>query len=340
MYVIQIADVIDILSLYSCNENVIAIDMLSYFQEYNKVCILIKATCNGNKKYVIKLLNIEPIEIFEEEERNVFSEFLRLKGLSVPKKHINSNHYCATITINDIDFLATVEDYFGEDVKEITLQSVFELGSILGNLHQLSYSHGYHLKQGCVLSSLKSGRTRFDSIWSELDAIVFDNPEEIQKIRILHNNKIEELKKLWNELPTTAVHGDLGLTSNFMYQSSGYGIIDFNLAGDEVLLGDLLITWYSSRYSNDFIRKVPFNNVSKIKQSFFQGYYSKRELTDIEHKNFDKVSIIINGIYFNRFVAELAKEGNVQLAKKLSKYIFEHYYTDDTSINLAGELKL
>lgn len=340
MYVIQIEDVIDILSLYYCNEHIIGIDMLSYFQEDDKVCIVIKATTDDSRKYVIKLINIELINAFEEEKRNIFSEFLRLNGLSVPKKYINRFHYCVPKTINDIRFLATVEDYFGEDVKEITCESAFALGSILGNLHQVSFCYDYHLKQGFVCSALKSGQTSFDSIWRNLDTIVWDNNDYVQKLRIMHDNKTEELRKLWCELPTSAVHGDLGLTSNFMYQRGGYGIIDFNLAGDEVLLGDLLITWYSSRYSNDFIRQVPIKSVSKIKNSFFQGYYSQRKLTAIEYKNFDRLSKILNGIYFNRFVADLTKESNIKLAKKLSMYIYEQYFNDDTYINLAGELKL
>lgn len=339
MFVIQIADVINILNAYSCDNSVITIEMLSYYQEQEKVCIVIRAITNVNQ-YVIKLLNIESVNFNVEEKRNAFSEFLRLYGLPVSRKYTSGGSYCTITQISGIEFLTTVEDYFGEDVKEITRESAYELGSILGDLHQLSYNRDYHLQQGYVYSALKSENTKFNSIWKDLDTIVFDSNDDIQKLKILHDNMIDELKVLWNELPAVAVHGDLGLTSNLMYQKNGYGIIDFNLAGDEVLLGDLLITWYSSRYSNDFIRKVPFNNVSNIKKSFFQGYYSKRELTDIEYKNFDKVSIILNGIYFNRFVAELAKEDNVKLANKLSKHIYEHYYNDDTSINLAGELKL
>lgn len=339
MFVLQIADVTDILFDYSCNDEVVEIELLAYYQELDKTCIVVSATTDSGKKYVLKLINGESSEIHLEEKRSEFSEFLRNGGFPVPQKYICNNRYCSEKKLGNIDFLITVEDYYGKDVKEVTQKSAYELGRLLGTMHTLSYKSQYHLEFGNVYSALKSGKTEFDFIWGKFSNSVFDNAA-IQTLSNLHHSKMAIIKKIWGKLPIAAVHGDLALTSNLMFYNNKYGIIDFNLSGDEPLLGDLLVTWYSSRYSDTFIRKVSRNDVVSIKNKFFSGYRSVRELTRIEEIHFDELSKIINGIYFNKFVANRVKQGDIDFGKKLSESISEHYSISDTTIDLGDELGL
>lgn len=338
MFVIQQKDVVKVLQLYSCNYDVTELDMLAYYQQ-GKVtsCIVISVTTRGTEKYVIKFLSDKFIEKDIEEKRCSFSEFLRLNDVPVPQKYSCNGSYCHTVCIQFYNFLVTVEDYFGEDVSEITTQSSYALGCILGKMHTLSLNAKYKLNFSRIYSALIDRRTNYSAIWGIMDKDIFDR-HRIEELRDLHNSKMKELQRLWEGLPMSTVHSDLGFTSNVVYKKSGFGVIDFNLSADEVLIGDLLITWYSSRYSNDFIRKVPFSKVETIRNSFLNGYQSTRKLLSDEKSNFQSMSKVINGTYFNRYVAQLVKDGNIEIGRKLSCMIEEHYFMEDTQIDIGAEL--
>lgn len=339
MFVIQIADVTDILSVYSCKNTVVEINMLAYYQELDKECIIIAAVTDLGEKYVLKMLSEESVDIDLEEQRSSFSEFLRNGGLPVPKKYTTNGKFCYIKKFDNTNLMITVEDYFGNDVKDISGKSAYELGRLLGIMHNLSYESNYHLKIGSAYTALKSGSTAFKNIWGEYSNYIF-NDSTVDILSKLHNQKMINVKKIWEKLPIAAVHGDLALTCNFMLQNNKYGIIDFNLAGDEPLLGDLLLTWYSSRYSDLFIRTVPYNAVATIREKYFSGYYSVHSLSNIEKNFFDELSQALNGVYFNRFVSNLAKKGEIDLGKELSRYIFEQYYNSDSTIDIKSKLKL
>lgn len=338
MFVIQIADVTDILHSFSLYEPIVEVELLAYYQQTDSICIIVSAKSQSSKQYVIKLLSGLRIDDIIEDKRCSFSEFLRTKKLPVPQKYLSGGKYCLKESLNGIEFIITVEDYFGEDVKSITKKSSYELGKILGNVHKTAYESNYHLPFGCVSSALKSGRTSFENIWSKNCSKIF-NPEEISRLKHIHNDAINYILSVWNKLPSAAVHGDLALTSNFMYHNGSYGIIDFNLSGDEPLLADLLVTWYSSRYSNSFIRNIPFENIQIIKKQFFDGYLSVRELTKIENNCFKKLSECINGIYFNRYIAEIVTQNKRNFAKMLAPEIYENYFKSDAEINIREYMR-
>lgn len=333
MFVIQIADVTEILSFFSCFEYIVEIELLAYYQQENNVCIIISAQNNTNKKYVLKLLSNIKIDDEIEESRNAFSEFLRKNKLPVPRKYMINGKYCLHKKLNGIEFLITVEDYYGKDIKTITKKSSYELGRILGSMHKVSYESNYHLPMGNISFALKSGKTTFENVWQGNNLTILSDAES-SRLNLTHSNAIEYIKNNWTDLPRSAVHGDLALTSNLMFSDNGYGIIDFNLSGDEPLLGDLLVSWYSSRYSDSFIRNVPFDKTQFIKKEFFDGYLSVREFTEKEILCFEKLSSYLNGIYYNRFVVELIKQGRINIAKTLVPDLLESYYKSDTEINI------
>lgn len=337
MFVIQIADVTDILHKFSCEDIVLEIEMLAYYQELDKTCIIIYSQTSSCKKYVLKLISAGATDISLEESRSSFSEFLRENGVPAPRKYMSNGKYFIEKSIGGIVFLISVEDYFGIDVKEITSKSSFELGRLLGIMHKISLDSDYHLEYGTAYSALKSGKVEFYNIWEEYEDTIFEQ-SYLEKIRKLHDCRMRSLTDIWQTLPIASVHGDLGLTSNLVFYNNYYGIIDFNLSGDEPLLGDLLITWYSSRYSDSFIHKVSFDSVDIIKKSFFEGYFSMRELTSFEKENFEQISKSLNGVYFNKLVSRMIRSGEREIGIKLSKSIYENYFVKDTTLDLGAEL--
>ena len=151
--------------------------------------------------------------------------------------------------------------------------------------------------------------------------------------------KINKIKNMWTDLPIYAVHGDLGLLSNVTIYNNQYGIIDFNLSGDEVLLNDMLITWYSSVYSFDIALILSLKERIENRKIFFSSYLNNRNLNTKEQEYLYDMACIINGVYFNRFVALLASKGFKKSVKKMIPHITANYYCLDSDIDIQSELQ-
>lgn len=144
-------------------------------------------------------------------------------------------------------------------------------------MHKISINHEYHLKKGSTYCALFSGRVGIDRIWGENKSILL-KANLYKKVKAIHEMSINKIKNMWTDLPIYAVHGDLGLLSNVTIYNNQYGIIDFNLSGDEVLLNDMLITWYSSVYSFDIALILSLKERIENRKIFFSSYLNNRNL--------------------------------------------------------------
>lgn len=240
---ISIKDVNNILEKYELGNSgkAVAIEILQYYQVDEKICIVILIETILHVRYVIKLLSDKWICVEEEEKRSEFSELLRGNGLPVPQKYKVKNRYIGCFCFGEVEFKVTIEDYFGENLKTVSFGNIKTLGRLLADMHKISINHEYHLKKGSTYCALFSGRVGIDRIWGENKSILL-KANLYKKVKAIHEMSINKIKNMWTDLPIYAVHGDLGLLSNVTIYNNQYGIIDFNLSGDEVLLNDMLIT--------------------------------------------------------------------------------------------------
>lgn len=339
MYVIQPKDVSEILSHYCKRETISNIDLLQYYDTENKICMVILAETVYHNAYVIKILDKNAVSVAREELQSAFSEVLRIHGLYVPKKYKNSSDvYGTMINFLDHSFYVTVEEYFGKDVRAITPQSTAALGTLLGKMHKISMKCNCHLPYGATYRALNEKRISMQVIWGNVSQSNLPN-DLISRITNIHQRQIVRLAQIWKDLPYGAVHGDLGLVSNLMLYHQEFGVIDFNLAGDEIFLSDLLITWYSSRYNIDTVMLFPTQVLLDLKKVFFDSYLENRPFTENEKKHFKEMSCIINGIYFNRFVSEIARAGFTKSLKHLFPLIEGSYFKPDICVNLQEILQ-
>lgn len=339
MYVISIKDVNNILEKYELGNRgkVVAIDILQYYQVEEKICIVILIETIHHVRFVIKLLSNKLICVEEEEKRSKFSELLRVNGIPVPQKYKVKNKYIGFFRFSDIEFSVTIEDYFGENLKTISLENIKTLGRLLADMHKISINYEYHLKEGSTYCTLFSGKVGIEKIWGENKNILLE-ANLYKKIKATHEMGISKIKNMWSELPVYAVHGDLGLLSNVTIYNNRYGIIDFNLSGDEVLLNDMLITWYSSVYSFDIVLMLSLKERIENRKIFFRSYLNNRKLNTKERKYLYDMACIINGVYFNRFAALLANKGFEKSVKRIIPHITANYYCLDSDIDIQSEL--
>lgn len=317
MYVISIKDVNNILEKYELGNSgkAVAIEILQYYQVDEKICIVILIETILHVRYVMKLLSDKWICVEEEEKRSEFSELLRVNGLPVPQKYKVKNRYIGCFCFGEVEFNVTIEDYFGENLKTVSFGNIKTLGRLLADMHKISINHEYHLKKGSTYCALFSGRVGIDRIWGENKSILL-KANLYKKVKAIHEMSINKIKNMWTDLPIYAVHGDLGLLSNVTIYNNQYGIIDFNLSGDEVLLNDMLITWYSSVYSFDIALILSLKERIENRKIFFSSYLNNRNLNTKEQEYLYDMACIINGVYFNRFVALLASKGFKKSVKK------------------------
>lgn len=340
MYVISVKDVNNILEKYELGNSgkAVAIEILQYYQVDEKICIVILIETILHVRYVMKLLSDKWICVEEEEKRSEFSELLRGNGLPVPQKYKVKNRYIGCFCFGEVEFKVTIEDYFGENLKTVSFGNIKTLGRLLADMHKISINHEYHLKKGSTYCALFSGRVGIDRIWGENKSILL-KANLYKKVKAIHEMSINKIKNMWTDLPIYAVHGDLGLLSNVTIYNNQYGIIDFNLSGDEVLLNDMLITWYSSVYSFDIALILSLKERIENRKIFFSSYLNNRNLNTKEQEYLYDMACIINGVYFNRFVALLASKGFKKSVKKMIPHITANYYCLDSDIDIQSELQ-
>ena len=333
---ISIKDVNNILEKYELGNRgkAVAIEILQYYQVDEKICIVILIETILHVRYVMKLLSDKRICVEEEEKRSEFS----VNGLPVPQKYKVKNRYIGCFLFSDVEFNVTIEDYFGEDLKTISLGSIKTLGRLLADMHKISINHECHLKKGSTYCALFSGRVGIDRIWEENKSTLLE-ANLYKKVKAVHEMSINKIKNMWTDLPIYAVHGDLGLLSNVTIYNNQYGIIDFNLSGDEVLLNDMLITWYSSIYSFDIALMLSLKERIESRKIFFGSYFNNRNLNTKEREYLYDMACIINGVYFNRFVALLASKGLKKSVKRMIPHITANYYCLDSDVDIQSALQ-
>lgn len=337
---ISIKDVNNILEKYELGNRgkAVAIEILQYYQVDEKICIVILIETILHVRYVMKLLSDKWICVEEEEKRSEFSEILRVDGLPVPQKYKMKNRFIGCFRFSDVEFRVTIEDYFGEDLKTISFGNIKTLGRLLADMHTISINHECHLQKGATYCALFSGRVDIDRIWGANKNILLE-ANLYKKVKAVHEMSISKIKNMWTDLPVYAVHGDLGLLSNVTIYNNRYGIIDFNLSGDEVLLNDMLVTWYSSVYSFDIALILSLKERTENRKVFFSSYLNNRNLNAKEREYLYDMACIINGVYFNRFVELLASKGLKKSVKKMVPHITANYYCLDSNVDIQSELQ-
>lgn len=335
MFVIQKTDVASILNSFNLPCDFIGFDLLSYYQQADLIGMIICVYYGQNdKKYIIKLISSENNNIQREHLQAEFSEKVRGVGLNVPRKYKSGGCYCKNVTFCNTLFVVSIEDFLGNDVTNPTPQLAMFLGTSLGRMHEFAYSEGVYIGCGATYKAIVRETATFDRISSHFPPECISK-EYYDSILCHHNSVLNELSRLWPNLPKATTHSDLGLLNNVVSYNAEYGIIDFNLAGDEVLISDFLITWYSSIYDFDFINKSRTYDIGELKDAYWNGYQTHRIIHDKERSIIPSLSQFLNGIYFTKYVDTLFFRGCHEKAHSLVHLIDKHYSNTEALVDLS-----
>ena len=290
--------------------------------ENEKLIILVK-TVNGSK-YICRYYKGSHFSKTVIEQQSQFADVLKNNGIITPNKYSCKGSYCLPFTFGNKKYLTTIEDFLAGNDFGIDLQLFEKLGRLLGCLHRISEKVPTKIDYSPITDSIISGKARFEAILNKTSK-TFEISDRITKIGGLHDRLVNQLSENWCTLPCGSVHGDLSVFNNIIEVDGSIGIIDFDLAGNETYLSDLLITFYSSLYKYYPDREKTNIDVSKAYKMFFRGYLSQRKLTETEISVFPEMAALFDGLYFSKMLLSEWNQTHGSIVLKQFDKAYRHF---------------
>lgn len=103
----------------------------------------------------------------------------------------------------------------------------------------------------------------------------------VGQIKALREEKLERIRTDWETLPNAVVQGDISI-NNLVHTGEGLIVFDYNNAGDEVLVSDLVMEGLLTACEMDLPNGTPASYREQIFPAFLKGYRSVRQLDDAE----------------------------------------------------------
>lgn len=255
-------------------------------------------------RLVVKILHEDRDHLEERkktENQSRFSEFIRLNGIKTPKRYAAGGRFCNELLWRNKRFNVTVEDWCGEEIMEITVEIARRIGGLMAQMHSLSTEAGFTIGSGTLFSA---------AYWNDVDAydrfceITGDarlNQEAVAQIKSQREEKLAGLRKVWETLPKAAVQGDISI-NNLVNGDDGLIVFDYNNAGDEVLVSDLVLEGLLTAFEMD----LPAGETESYREQLFpallEGYLSVRTLNEAECAAAWDIYTLYHGLWFTRIV--------------------------------------
>lgn len=266
--------------------------------------LIFRVTLADGRMLVLKILHEtedRAAEMAKVEHQSAFSETMRAQGISTPTRYQANGKYCNEFTYHDLPCIVTVEDWCGEEIKEITTDIASQIGALMARMHTLSLENQCSIGCGTLFSA---------AYWNDVDQ--FDRFCELTQdekldqevatlIKVLHDEKLAKLRAVWDTLPKAAVQGDISI-NNLVLTADGLTVFDYNNAGDEVLISDLVMEGLLTAYEMDLPEGVPFSAREELFPAFLRGYLSVRPLSEAESAAAWEAYTLYHALWFTRIV--------------------------------------
>lgn len=339
-----------ILKLYGFEAHVT--DQKSYIyaiEENGWMKLIFRVTLENGRMLVIKLLHEDDdleVEHRKYEKQSIFSEFMRSRGVKTPARHRADGKFCVRYVYRDLPCIVTVEDWCGEEITEITADIAYKIGELMARMHTLS------LENGCEIGH----RTLFSAAyWNDVDAysdfceITADEKLDqgiVVQIKVLREAKLERIRAVWESLPRAAVQGDISI-NNLVNSADGLVVFDYNNAGDEVLISDLVMEGLLTAYEMELPEGTPASFREQLFPELLKGYLSHRPLSEMESATAWEVYTLYHALWFTRVIyndeslQKLVENGNYDAANRLLKQMLaDMTEADDGRFVSKGSLSI
>lgn len=318
----------DILKLYCLNMDFSEQEEYINYKEKdgdNLVKIILSVLLKGRKRVVIKILN-EQGDLLENrakiEKQSAFSELMRKNGIITPMRYMSNGKYCNEYLYNNILCNVTVEDWCGEEIKEINVDISYKIGELMARMHIVSLENKFEIGYGTLFSAAYRNDVDVFENFCKICKNEHLDQSVVEQIKNLRNKKLDVLRAVWDSLPKAAVQGDISI-NNLVYGENELTVFDYNNAGDEVLISDLVLEGLLTAYEMD----IPKGTEQSCREQFFpallKGYLSQRKLSEEEADAAWIVYTLYHSLWFTRIVysedslEELVKKKDYESANRL-----------------------
>lgn len=325
------SDVIEsILNLYDIHEQVV--EQKTYIHSIKDngwMKLIFRIALSDGRLLVIKILH-EDDDVDKEAEKvenqSRFSEDMRRNGIKTSARYISGGKYVAPFAYRGLPCMVTVEDWCGEEIAEITTDVAYQIGELMARMHTVSLANKCEIGHGTLFCA---------AYWNDVDAfstfckIAKDEKLEqsvVKQIIKLHDEKLQRLRAVWETLPKAAVQGDISI-NNLVRSEEGLIVFDYNNAGDEVLVSDLVMEGLLTAYEMDLPSDVPVSYREKLFPKLLKGYLSVRHLSEAESRAAWDIYTLYHGLWFTRItynqgsLEKLVKNGDYDAANLLLNQI-------------------
>ena len=103
----------------------------------------------------------------------------------------------------------------------------------------------------------------------------------------------------WGKLPRFATQGDISI-NNLSYTEGNQRIFDYNIAGDETLVGDMVLEGLLTANEMDLSDELTDHDRPELFKQFYKGYITERPLSDDEKTVLNDIYSISSALWFTR----------------------------------------
>ncbi len=270
----------------------------------NRVKVILSVLLESGKRVVIKILREKDDLLAEQakiEKQSAFSEQMRQNGIKTPVRYSANGRYCHEFHYHQLPCLVTVEDWCGEEITEINADLAYRIGELMARMHLLSLENPCEIGCGTLFSAAYWNDVDVFPMFCKLGRHEKLDQTLVEQIRKLHDEKLAAIRAVWARLPKAAVQGDISI-NNLVDGESGLIVFDYNNAGDEVLISDLVLEGLLTAYEMD----LPEGTDQSVREQFFpallNGYLSKRRLSEEEANAAWIVYTLYHALWFSRVI--------------------------------------
>lgn len=325
---LQERDIHNILQMYGFEPHFTDLKKYIYYHGENGdglVKVIVSVLAEDGKRLVIKILH-EENDLLEDrakiENQSEFSEFMRRNGIATAKRYMANGRYCNEYLYHATACNVTVEQWCGQAISELSTEVSYKIGQLMARMHTLSLENNCRIGCGTLFSA---------AYWNDVDAFPSfckiaqnENLDKgiVEKIKKLHDEKLEAIRLVWDTLPKAAVQGDISI-NNLVYGERELTVFDYNNAGDEVLISDLVMEGLLTAYEME----IPEGVDEACREEFFpallDGYLSIRTLSAEEADAAWNVYTMYHALWFTRVfyredsLEKLVERGDYSAANRL-----------------------
>ncbi|MBQ2725957.1 MAG: hypothetical protein IJF78_09635 [Clostridia bacterium] len=300
--------------------------------------VIFSVRLESGRRIVVKILREDDDPVKERgkiEKQSEFSAFMRNNGIRTPHRYRTGRGYCGELVFEGIPCHVTAEDWCGEEITEINTGLSYRIGELMARMHVLSFKNQCEIGCGTLFSAAG---------WNDVDAFEqfcklcqneYLDQAVVRQICVLHDEKLNGIREVWDRLPKAAVQGDISI-NNLTDAPDGLIVFDYNNAGDEVLVSDLVMEGLLTAYEMDLPEGAAPHCREEFFPAFLSGYLSVRKLSSEEADAAWLIYTLYHSLWFTRIVYNddsleklVEKEDYSAANRLLSRMLADMIETDD-----------